>query len=119
MNKESQVIAGLDYESIGEEISMDLASKMVKDHSDANANQSFSYVIGKTIIEKILAQPGCVGIRFVDAINEEGTKTLVYVGLDSKGKTLLEISSVNEHGKLAVTPAMLGDKTITTFNWFS
>ncbi len=28
----------------------------------------------KHIIDQILAQPGCVGIRFFDAINEAGDK---------------------------------------------
>ena len=53
-------------------------------------NQNLMSFGGK-IIEEILAQPGCVGIRFFDAINETGVKTLVYAGIDAKGKNILEI----------------------------
>ncbi len=35
-------------------------------------------------------------------------KTLVYVGIDAKGKNILEITTVNDHGKLAVTEGMIG-----------
>ena len=68
--------------------------------------------IGKNIIEAILAQPGCVGITFRDAINEFGIKTLVYVGINSNGNSILELTTVNDHGKLAVTHGMIGDRTI-------
>ena len=84
----------LDYQAIGGEISHDVASKMVKDHHDKyTLDGSHSYIIGKNAIDMILAQPGCVGIRFFDALNEEGNKTLVYVGIDSKGKSIIEITT--------------------------
>jgi hypothetical protein len=118
MNKESLVKNKLDFQAIGEEISHDLAVKMIKDHSDRYLDESKSYIIGKTILQQLLAQPGCVGIRLFDAINESGDKTLVYVGIDSKGKNLLEITTVNDYGKLAVTPAMVGDKSDSTTSWF-
>jgi len=113
MNKESLVRAKIDFQAAGEEISHELAAKMIKDHHDKHSfEESHSYTIGKEMIQKILAQPGCVGITFRDAINEEGKKTLVYVGIDSKGKSILEYSSVNDHGKLAVTEGMIGDRLL-------
>jgi hypothetical protein len=118
MNKESLVKDLVDIQSIGEEISHELAAKMVKDHYDKHLHDSKSYIIGKTIIDQILAQPGCVGFRIFDALNEAGEKTLVYVGIDSKGNNLLEFSSVNTHGKIVVTEGMIGDKSNTTSSWF-
>ena len=111
MNKESLVKDQIDFQAAGKEISHELAAKMIKDHHDKfSFEESYSYSIGKNIIEAILAQPGCVGITFRDAINELGQKTLVYVGIDSKGKSILEYTSVNDHGKLAITPGMTGDR---------
>ncbi len=119
MNKESLVKEQVNYQSVGEQISHELAAKMVKDHHDKYSDESKSYVIGKKIIEEILAQPGCVGVRFFDAINEAGVKTLVYAGIDEKGKNILEITTVNDHGKLAVTEGMSADRGQTGINWFS
>jgi hypothetical protein len=117
MNKESLVKEKMNYQDIGEEISHELAGKMIKDHHDKHGyEESHSYTVGKTIIEQILAQPGCVGITFRDAINEIGAKTLVYVGIDSRGNTILETTSVNKHGKIVVTEGMIGDRT-NGFSW--
>ena len=119
MNKESLVKEQLNYTAIGEEISLELGAKMIKNHHDnCEIGESKSYVIGRSIIDQILAQPGCVGLRIFDAINEEGNKTLVYVGIDSKGKNLLEFSSVNTHGKIVVTEGMIGDKISAGASWF-
>ncbi len=119
MNKESLVKIQDAYQAIGEEISYELGARMIKDHHDNNAiGDSKSYIIGKTIIDQILNQPGCVGLRIFDALNENGEKTLVYVGIDSKGKNLLEFTSVNTHGKIVVTEGMIGDKTNVTTSWF-
>jgi hypothetical protein len=122
MNKELAVDHQVTYQAIGGEISHELAAKMVKEHNDKNSvENSYSYVIGKNIIEQVFAQPGCVGVRFFDAINEAGEKTLVFVGIDSKGKSIIEITTVNGHGKLAVTPGMLNDQILAPhpINWFS
>jgi|SRR5450432_269523 len=122
MNKESQVRDQVNYEAIGEEISHELAAKMVKDHHDMHTlDGSYSYFIGKEIVDQVLAQSGCVGIRFFDALNEVGDKTMVYVGIDSNGKSIVNnTTSVNDYGKLAVTPGMLGDAILVKkpLNWF-
>jgi hypothetical protein len=110
MNKESLEIEKKKIQAIGAEISHDLAGKMIKDHHDKHSfENSYSYVIGKDMIDQVLAQPGCVGLRFFDAINEVGAKTLVYAGVDEKGKSIVELTAVDGHGKLAATPAMIGD----------
>jgi len=121
MNKELLVKSHADFATVGEQISHELAAKMVKDHHDTHSvDESNSYYIGKNIIDQMLAQPGCVGIRFFDAINEAGKKTLVYVGIDSKGKSIIEYSAVNDHGKLAVVEGMASDRVLVQkpINWF-
>ena len=122
MNKELLVKSQVDFPAVGEQISHELAAKMVKNHHDVHTiDESNSYYIGKNIIEQMLAQPGCVGIRFFDAINESDHKTLVYVGIDVKGKSILEYSSVNDHGKLAVVEGMASDRVLVDkpSNWFA
>jgi hypothetical protein len=122
MNKELLVKAQINFQAIGEEITHELAAKMVKDHHDKHTVEgSNSYFIGKDVINQILSQPGCVGIRIFDAINEQGCKTLVYVGIDAKGKSILEITTVSNDGKLAVIKAAVGDQILVTkpINWFN
>jgi hypothetical protein len=44
---------------------------------------------GKTILEKILGQPGCVGIRIYHGLKkEDNSQTFVLVGADSNEKDL-------------------------------
>ena len=103
----------LNYANVGEAISYELASKMIKDFHDSNSDDvAKTYVIGKNIIEQLLAQPGCVAVRFFNAIDETGRNTLVYAGVDVKGNTILEYPAVDEKGKLGRVEALIGDRTI-------
>jgi len=120
MNKESLIKDKVDFKAIGEKISHEVAAKMVKDHHDKHTlDDSSSYIIGRDAIEMIISQPGCVGIRFFDALNEEGKKTLVYVGIDAKGKSIVEITTVNEEGRLNIIKASVGDHLLVPkpVNW--
>jgi hypothetical protein len=42
----------------------------------------------RKIFDKILAQKGCVAIRYYYAQNKDGSPTLVFVGVDAKGKDM-------------------------------
>ena len=81
---------------VGEEISHELGAKMVKDFQDENPSENTANYIGRNIIERVLAQPGCEGIRFYNAINEIGMKTLVYVGIDKNEQIITEYVGVNK-----------------------
>jgi hypothetical protein len=100
-----------DYSKVGEEISHELAADFVKAYGQANPGDVVSYVIGRNIIDQILAQPGCVGMRYYNALNEEGQKTLVYVGVDASGKDIIEKVIVQEDGKLATVTATVADRS--------
>lgn len=108
MQKELQVKK--DYASIGEEISHELAADFVKSYQEKYLNDMVSLHVGRNIIDQILAQPGCVGLRFYNALNEDGRKTLVYVGIDASGKDIVKKVVVEEDGTLATTKAMVGDR---------
>jgi hypothetical protein len=43
---------------------------------------------GRSIFDKILAQPGCVGVRYYYAQKDDGTPTLVLVGVDGGGNDI-------------------------------
>jgi len=96
--------------SIGEEIGVELGTQMVKGYQKANPSDVHSYLIGRKIIDQVLAQPGCVGIRFYNAYNEIGEKTLVYIGVDQNGKTLVEYTVVNNNGELSTEKGIVADR---------
>ena len=96
--------------AIGEEIGLELGTQMVKGYQQANPSDVHSYLIGRNIIEQILAQPGCVGIQFYNAYNEDGHKTLVYVGVDGNGKSVFEYQVVNATGQLDVIKGIVADR---------
>ena len=68
-----QISAKVNYAEVGEAISHELAAKMVKDFNDFNPTEQYCFSVGRNIIEQVLAQPGCAGLRIYKAINEEGT----------------------------------------------
>ena len=97
--------------SIGEEIGLELGLKFVADFQKANPSETHSYVIGKGIIEKILKQPGCEGLRFHMALNEFGETTMVYTGLDCKGQPIINYSVISNEGVLLNEAGIVADRT--------
>ncbi len=106
-----------DLKKVGEEISHELGSQMVKDYQAANPNDTKAYFIGREIISEILAQPGCVGIKFYNAYNEDGKKTLVYMGVDEFGKNLVEYKIVNSDGSFDTKKAIVADRSFDLYEW--
>lgn len=80
----------------------------------ANPTDVKSYLIGREILDQILSQPGCAGIRFYNAYNEFGEKTLVYVGVDADAKALVAYTVVNNNGNLEAQKAIVADRTVNT-----
>lgn len=109
---QNELITKRDIKAIGEEIGFELGATMVNDYQTANPQDAYCYVIGRNIIENILAQPGCVGIQFYNAYNEMGEKTLVYVGLDAGGKAILEYATVNQEGQLSTNKGIVADRIV-------
>jgi hypothetical protein len=109
MNKETMV-KKLNYAQVGEAISHQLAEKMVKDYNDAHPTEQYCFNVGRNIIEQILQQPGCVGLRLFKAINEEGKETIVYAGINVNGDPIVEYSAVNGDGQLGKVEALIGDR---------
>jgi hypothetical protein len=107
---QNELITKKDVCVIGEEIGYELGTQMVKDYQVANPQDTPFYTIGRKIIDQILAQPGCVGMRFYNAYNEMGEKTLVYIGLDENGQGLFEYSVVDNQGVLSTEKGIVADR---------
>jgi len=110
MHKE--LLTSRNVASIGEEISHEMAADFVGAFQQANPTDIAGYTVGRTIIDQILAQPGCVGMRFYNALNEAGQKTLVYVAVDASGRDITKKVVVEENGSLATVPAIVADRVL-------
>jgi len=100
---QKELLTKKDYAAVGEEIGHEKGIDFVKAYNEAHPADFAGHTIGRNIIDQILAQPGCVGMRFYNALNEEGRKTLVYVGIDAEGKDLIRKTVVQEDGTLGYT----------------
>ena len=110
------------YAAVGEEIGLELGEKMITTYQKTYPGDVVGYGIGKDIIQEILAQPGCVGMRFYNAMNEVGQKTLVYVGIDAAGDDIVRKVVVENDGTLASKPAIVadrGDLADAIIKWFT
>jgi hypothetical protein len=69
----------------GEEISLETASEWTANYRTANPGSIKAYFYGRTILLDILGQNDCVGIRIYYAMDGEGVKQLILVGVDADG----------------------------------
>jgi hypothetical protein len=114
---QKELLTKKDYAAIGEQISHELAADFVKAYENANPRDIKGYNIGRNIIDQILAQPGCMGLRFYNALNEEGQKTMVYVGIDADGKDLVKRTVVTQDGSLSDKDGIIADRLGPIFPW--
>jgi hypothetical protein len=56
-----------------------------------SSDEVLAHYFGFEVIQKILDQSGCVGIRIYYALDDNGEKKLLLVGVDSKGENLLPL----------------------------
>jgi hypothetical protein len=96
--------------AVGEEIGLALGAQFISSYQKANPSDVASYFVGRNILDRVLAQPGCVGMRFYNAYNEAGEKTLVYVGVTAAGNDMLTVTTVNPNGQLDVQKGIVADR---------
>jgi hypothetical protein len=106
---QKELLTKKDYAAVGEEISLERAANYVKAFEQAHSNENNGYHLGRNIIEKILALPGCVGMRFYYGLTEEGQKTMVYMGMDADGKALGQQTVVLADGGISTSPVIVAD----------
>jgi len=100
-----------DYAAIGEEIGYELGTEFIKAYEETHPGEKGGYQIGRNIIDQILAQPGCIGMRFYYGLNEAGQKTLVYVGMDADGKDIVKRTVITSNGDLTIADGIMADRT--------
>ena len=96
---------------VGEDIGLNEGIQLVNAFREANPDATPGYYIGRNILDQVLSQPGCVGIRFRKCLtnNEEH---LVYTGVDADGKDILSFSVVNNNGDLEQYNGIVADRVI-------
>jgi hypothetical protein len=107
---QKELITKKDYAAIGEEISHELAADFITAYEKAYPGENRGYHLGRNIIDQILAQPGCVGMRFYYGLNEDGKKTLVYVGLDADGNDIVKRAVITANGDLTIADGIMADR---------
>ena len=106
---QKELLTKKNYAAIGEEISHEMGNDFIKAYETASPDGPRGFMLGRNILEKILAQPGCTGIRFHHAVNQEGQKTVVYIGMDANGNDLLTHTMVTENGGIVSEAAIVAD----------
>jgi len=107
---QKELITKKDYAAIGDEISHELAHEFINAYQETHPGENRGYHLGRNIIDTILAQPGCVGMRFYYGLNEDGVKTLVYVGVDAGGKDLVKRAVITSSGELTQADGIWADR---------
>lgn len=67
-----------------------------------NPDEILAHYFGTEIIQGILNQSGCVGIRIYYAIDDTGEKKLLLVGVDSNGQNLLPVEGGKTNEEVVV-----------------
>lgn len=96
---------------VGENIGLTEGIQLVNAFREANPDATPGYYIGRNILDQVLAQPGCVGIRFRKCLtnNEEH---LVYTGVDADGKDILSFSVVTNTGDIEKYDGIVADRVV-------
>ena len=105
-----------DVAQIGEHIGMELGSTMVKSFFDAYPQLAFGHTIGREMMAKILAQPGCSGVALYPALNEAGNPTMVLAAVDAANQLISGYNVVSTDGSLEFEEGLIVDR-IKTGAW--
>lgn len=86
---------------VGEEFDLHTAASWTKNHREKHPDHPHSHFFGKEILEKILNQEGCVGLRFYHAHSKAhnehgGEKHLIIVGAKADGTDMLNTASAQK-----------------------
>lgn len=72
----------------GEQVSLTDAARWTANYRSANPNATKAAFAGKNILNSILAQTGCMGVRMYRGIDDNGVDCVVLVGCDSNGRDM-------------------------------
>lgn len=75
----------------GGAISLADASALTAEYRRLNPNQVIANFYGKEILQQILDQPDCMGIRIYYGLDADGNRELVLVGADQSENDILDL----------------------------
>lgn len=78
----------------GDSISRDDSHQWVNNYNQKKPSGIQAHFFGNEIINQILSQTGCIGIRTYYALNDAGVQQLLLVGVTSDGKNILPSTSI-------------------------
>jgi len=104
------------HADIGENVGFEIGSQMVKDYYDQYKENTYQF-IGKNILLDVISQPGCIGINIIKALNENGEKTYVIVGVNDDGTPILKFPAVNIQGELKFQDGIIADRNVEVPGW--
>jgi hypothetical protein len=95
---------------IGQHIGYEAGEEMAKRFFDKHPDLAYGNVVGRSIIEKILAQPDCAGLIIIPGYNEMGIRQSILVGIDSERSPILKYSIVNSSGEVVNEEGIVADR---------
>ncbi len=102
---------------IGQHIGYEAGEEMVKKFYDKHTEMAYGNIVGRKILEKILAQPDCEGIIILPGYNTEGIRQSVLVGIACDGSPILKYNVINAAGQLMSEEGIVADRFVT-LGWF-
>ncbi|MFN4285984.1 MAG: hypothetical protein ACK4E8_08460 [Lacibacter sp.] len=103
--------------SIGKHIGFEAGEVMVKAFFDKYPDQAYGNLMGREIIEQILAQPDCQGILITPGLDAEGNRHVVLAGVDSNRNVIMQYTVVDGNGEIRSEEGIIGDRDSTTYDW--
>lgn len=83
-DKESIIMRG-DIAKVGGPIELEKVRKWTQNYRRMNDKDTTAHLFGREVIEKLLRQKDCAGIRIHYCIDDMGKKQLVLAGVDHNG----------------------------------
>lgn len=99
---------------VGKPISKETADRWIKHHDEKHPDKGSirAHFFGSDIINQVLAQDKCVGMRIYYATNDEGVKQLLLVGAREDGTNIWPDSDSSE-GTENATGGLIVDASTT------
>ncbi|MEQ1586221.1 MAG: hypothetical protein ABL895_10105 [Cyclobacteriaceae bacterium] len=73
----------------GDAIPLETAQRWTSKYREINPSATKAHFFGHEILKQILAEKECVGIRMYYALDDDGKRQIVLVGVNSAGENLL------------------------------
>ncbi len=73
-----------------EQIPLDLAARWTRNYREKQPGETKAHFFGRNLVQKILDQEGCMGIRLFYALDDDSQKQLIIVGADAEANNQVD-----------------------------